>query len=190
MVTALNLDEFWEKILDNENQDYEQKVYIVKQYSSKIRKEFFKNNFMPILKDLMKLTRDVERISITNVINRPDQPIRMIEVADVVTPEVMKSAKEEFKSLLIEGNKRWHALMETIEFAPEKRSGTLRINMPESSVGFILHFQVVDDKKVVMFKDIGPNSTETWTWDIYCEYDIPKETLKHIIKEKSLLTLD
>lgn len=186
MVTALNLNEFWEKILDNENQDYEHKLYIVKQYTSKIRKEFFRNNFMPMLKDLMKLTRDVERISITNVINRPGEPIRMIHVADDITPEVLKSAREEFKTLLIEGNKRWHSLMDTIEFSPEQNTGTMRINMPESSVGFVVHIQLMDgDKLVIMFKDIGISSVESWTWDLYCNYDIPKETLKYIIKEKA-----
>lgn len=184
MEKSLNLEEFWEKILDPENQDYEQKVYIIKQFTSKIRREFFRHNFMPMLKDLMKLTRDVEKISITNVINRPGEPIRMIDVSDEITPEVLKAAKEDLKALLIEGNKRWNALMETFDFSPDNNIGTLRVTMPEGSIGLYVQSQIHDNRKLIIFKDIGANSLENWTWDIYNEYDIPKETLKYIIREK------
>jgi hypothetical protein len=56
--------------------------------------------------------------------------------------------------------------------------------MPSTSVGLYLSFEVVNQKKIFLFKDIGIDAMNEWTWNINWEYDIPKETIKHILKEK------
>jgi hypothetical protein len=184
MASALNLNDFWEKIFTDENQDLEQKVYIVNDFASKIRKEFFKNNFMPFLKELMSLVGDIEKITVTSTINREGKLPKMIDVNDYITPEILQTAKDIFKKLLIEGTQRWNILVDSIEFIPKTNNGTVRIIMPNNTIGLYLSFSTLEEKRLIMLKDIGTENVSEWTWDIEWEYDIPKETIKYILKEK------
>ena len=172
MAFTLNLNEFWEKIVFSENQDLEYKVYILHEFSSKIRKEFFRNNFMPFLKDLMKLVRDIEQVSYTK------------RIPFYTNPEILDISLSVLKTLLIEGGRRWNILLETIEFKPDASDGTINIIMPSSRAGIFLSYTLEDGKRYIMLKDIGVEYSSTWTWELELEYDIPKETIKHIIKEK------
>lgn len=184
MGSTLNLFEFLENFLSEENPDLEQKVYILKIYSSKIRKEFFKNNFMPFLKDLYSTIGEIDKILATRTIHFYGHTPRMLDVNDTETAELLLTAKLMFKDILIEGNKRWHILLDSIDFNPHVRTGTIKIEMPSYSVGLFFNFDIVDNKKIILLKDIGLDAINEWTWDITWEYDIPKETIKHIIKEK------
>lgn len=184
MAFTLNLNEFWEKIVFSENQDLEQRVYILHQFCSKIRKEFFKNNFMPFLKDLAKLIGDIEKIFYNNSIFMPINPFNSIDINDIPEPEILMISKNLLKEILIEGNKRWSILLETSNFNPDTNNGSIRITMPNSSIGFYISFSSTEEKKYIMFKDIGIDSLEEWHWDLEWEYDIPKETIKHILKER------
>lgn len=184
MGTTLNLFEFWEKVLSVESNDLEHKVYILQQFSYKIRKEFFKNNFMPLLKDLMSLISDIDQVLATNVIHISGQRPRMIDNSDLTTREVLETARILIREIVIEGSKRWHVLLDSIDFTPNSNSGTLKITMPSLSVGLFINFDVLDNRKIILFKDIGLDAINDWTWDIDWEYDIPKETIKHILKEK------
>ena len=184
MSSTLNLFEFLEKFLSEENPDLEQKVYILQMYSSKIRKEFFKNNFMPFLKDMYYIIGEIDKILATRTIHFYGHTPRMIDVTDTETTELLLTAKLIFKDLLIEGNKRWHILLDSIEFNPDTRTGTIKIEMPSNSVGLFFNFDIIDNKKIILLKDIGLDSIKEWTWEITWEYDIPKETIKHVLKEK------
>jgi hypothetical protein len=184
MSSTLNLFDFLEKILSEENHNLEYKVYILQQFSSRIRKEFFKNNFMPFLKDLMSLLSDIDKILSTNIIQIHNSNPRIIDVSDITTTEVLETSKIILKELIIEGSKRWNILLDSTEFVPTSNNGTLRISMPSTSVGLYLSFEVVNQKKIFLFKDIGIDAMNEWTWSINWEYDIPKETVKHILKEK------
>ncbi len=184
MASAFNLNDFWELIFNEENQDLEQKVYILNDFASKIRKEFFRNNFMPFLKELMSLVRDIEKITTTSIIKRDGYPSKMIDVNDVITPEILDKAKTTLKLLLVEGTNRWHILVESIHFVPKTNNGTIRITMPNSVVGLFVSFDTHENKRLIMLKDIGTESIKEWIWDIQWGYDIPKETIKYILKEK------
>lgn len=185
MAFTLYLSEFWEKIVFSENQDLEHKVYILYQFSSKIRKEFFKNNFMPFLKDLMNLVRDIERTSALKRVPLWSNPNQSIDIEDLPNPEILEIALPMLKNLLIEGNKRWNILLESVEnFEPNQNEGAVYIKMPNSNAGIFLSYMTDADKRYIMIKDIGTESTDEWTWEIEIEYDVPKETLKHILKEK------
>ena len=184
MGSTLNLFEFLEKFLSEENPDLEQKVYILQMYSSKIRKEFFKNNFMPFLKELYSTIGEIDRILATRTIHIYGHRPRMIDVTDTETTELLGTAKTILKELLIEGNKRWHILLDSIDFNPYTKTGTIKIEMPSYSVGLFINFDIVDNKKIILLKDIGLDAIKEWTWEISWEFDIPKETIKHILKEK------
>lgn len=184
MASTLNLNDFWEKIVFSENQDLEHKVYILQEFCSKIRKEFFKNNFMPFLKDLLKLNQEIQKISTTSVINKLGKPLKIIDSSDETTFELIEISKEMLKEILIEGSKRWNILLDVVNFIPDKEYGTIKIEMPNGVLCFYLNYVVKDNKKFIMFKDINLDSVETWTWNVKWEYDIPKETLKYILKEK------
>jgi hypothetical protein len=56
--------------------------------------------------------------------------------------------------------------------------------MPNSTIGLFVSLDIHGDKRLIMFKDIGTETIKDWIWDIVWEYDIPKETIKHILKEK------
>ena len=184
MAFTLNLNEFWEKIVFSENQDFEYKVYILHEFSSKIRKEFFRNNFMPFLKDLMKLVRDIEQVSYTKRIPFYNNPENSLDIENLSNPEILDISLSVLKTLLIEGGRRWNILLETIEFKPDASDGTINIIMPSSRAGIFLSYTLEDGKRYIMLKDIGVEYSSTWTWELELEYDIPKETIKHIIKEK------
>lgn len=184
MGSTLNLFDFLEKVLSKENHNLEYKVYILQQFSSKIRREFFQNNFMPFLKDLMSLLSDIDKILSTNVIKIGDNTPRIIDVSDTTTIELLETSKIILKDLIIEGSKRWNILLDSTEFIPTSNNGTLKISMPSTTVGLYLSFEVVNQKKIFLFKDIGIDAIDEWTWNINWEYDIPKETVKHILKEK------
>jgi hypothetical protein len=189
MSYTLNLNDFWEKIVFSENQDFEHKVYILQQFSSKIRKEFFKNNFMPFLKDLLKLHGEIQRSLTTSTIKFPDNTKRILDFSETEILDLLEIAKESFSEILIEGNKRWNILLETLEFSPNKSYGTIKIEMPNSIICLYLNYTIKDDKKFILFKDIREDSTEDWTWKLNWDYDTPKETLKYILKEK-IINLD
>jgi len=184
MGTALNFIEFLELILSEENQDFEYKVYILQNFSYKIRKEFFNNNFMPFLKNIMNLISEIEKISSTQVIKFPGKPPRTIEVGDTLTLDVLEASRVIFKELLIEGNKRWNILLDSVDFIPNENNGTIKISMPTTTVGLYFNITTLGDKKIILFKDIGIENVDQWDWDINWEYDIPKETIKHALKEK------
>lgn len=184
MAFTLNLSEFWEKIVFSENHDLEYKVYILHQFSSKIRKEFFKNNFMPFLKDLMKLVRDIEKISHTKRIHFYNNPENSFDIENLPNPEILEIALPMLKTILIEGGKRWNILLDTIDFKPDASDGTINVIMPNSRAGIFLSYTLEEDRRYIMLKDIGTEYTNDWTWELELEYDIPKETIKHIIKEK------
>jgi hypothetical protein len=185
MAFTLYLSEFWEKIVFSENQDLEHKVYILNHFYSKIRKEFFKNNFMPFLKDLMGLVRDIEKTSVLKRVPSWNNPNVFVDVEELPNPEILEIALPMLKNLLIEGNKRWNILLESVEnFEPNQNEGTVYVKMPNSNAGIFLSYTKDEEKRYIMIKDIGTESTNEWTWDLELEYDIPKETLKHILKEK------
>lgn len=184
MGTTLNLIEFLEMILTEENQDFEHKVYILQQFSSKIRKEFFNNNFMPFLKEIMYVLGEIDKILATKVISIPGKSPRMIDVDDTLTSDVLEASKVIFRDLLIEGNKRWNILLDSVDFIPNANNGTVKISMPSFEVGLFFNITTLGDKKIILFKDIGIESLENWDWEITWEYDIPKETIKHALKEK------
>lgn len=56
--------------------------------------------------------------------------------------------------------------------------------MPNSVVGLFVSFDTQENKRLIMLKDIGTESIKEWIWDIQWGYDIPKETIKYILKEK------
>lgn len=184
MGTTLNLVEFLEIILSKENQDFEHKVYILQTFASKIRKEFFNNNFMPFLKDIMNLLSEIDKILATQVIKLPGKPAKTIEIEDTLILDVLEASKVIFRELLIEGNKRWNILLEIIDFIPQSNNGTIKISMPTTSSGLYFNITTLGDKKIILFKDIGIESLNEWDVDITWEYDIPKETIKHALKEK------
>lgn len=184
MAFTLNLNEFWEKIVFSENHDLEYKVYILHEFSSKIRKEFFRNNFMPFLKDLMKLVRDIEQISYTKRIPFYNNPDNSFDIENLPNPEILDVSLPMLKTLLIEGSRRWNILLETIDFNPDVNEGTINVIMPNSKAGIFLSYTIEDGKRYIMLKDIGVEYIDNWTWELELEYDIPKETIKHIIKEK------
>jgi hypothetical protein len=184
MASAFNLYEFWEKIFNEENQNLEQKVYILNDFASKIRKEFFRNNFMPFLKELMNLVRDIEKITTTRIVSKDDELSHFLDPNDDVTSEILKQSYEVLKKLLIEGSNRWNILVDSIHFIPKTNNGTIKITMPNSTIGLFVSFDIHGDKRLIMFKDIGTETIKEWIWDIVWEYDIPKETIKHILKEK------
>lgn len=101
MASAFNLNDFWELIFNEENQDLEQKVYILNDFASKIRKEFFRNNFMPFLKELMSLVRDIEKITTTSIIKRDGYPSKMIDVNDVITLKYLIKPKQHLNFYLL-----------------------------------------------------------------------------------------
>lgn len=184
MGTTLNFVEFFEIILSEENQDFEHKVYILKQLSYKIRKEFFNNNFMPFLKDLITILGIIDKAISTKSIHLPGKPHRVLDIEDSLTIDILEASRVIFKDLLIEGNKRWNILLESIDFTPNSNHGTLKINMPSSSVGLFFNITTLDNRRIILFKDIGLESNDDWEWEIDWEYDIPKETIKHALKEK------
>jgi hypothetical protein len=184
MKSTLNLNDFWEKIVFSENHDLEHKVYILNEFCSKIRKEFFKNNFMPFLKDLLKLNQEIQKVSTTSVINVSGKKLKIIDHSDDSILELIEISKEMIKELLIEGSKRWNVLLEMVNFMPDKEYGTIKIELPNDTMCFYLNYVIKDGKKFIMFKDLNCDSIEEWTWNIKWDYEIPKETLKYILKEK------
>lgn len=189
MSYTLNLDDFWEKIIFSENQDFEQKVYIVHQFSSKIRKEFFKNNFMPFLKDLKKLNKEIEKAIVTHSLKFPDDVTRMLDFSEKDILDLLDIARTLLNEVFIEGSKRWFILLETISFIPDKYYGTIKVVMPNTTICLYLNYTTKDGKKFILFKDLREDSTNDWTWTLHCDYDTPKETLKYILKEKINNTL-
>ncbi len=184
MGTTLNFVEFFEIILSEENQDFEHKVYILKQLSSKIRKEFFNNNFMPFLKDLMSILGVIDKAISTKSIQLPGKPKRVLDIDDSLSIDILEASRVIFKDLLVEGTKRWNILLDSIEFTPNSNNGTLKINMPSSNVGLFFNITTLDNRRIILFKDIGLDSNNEWEWEVDWEYDIPKETIKHALKEK------